>query len=252
MIRSLSQWFDRLWRHVLLKDGSWSREHLGLMMVRDVFWDVLFVCSKYTFWKKLTQALKKSHPNRSCRRRDFFTKNVMLVAVTLGAASETFYMKKPAKKTFRKKKHSNSSIFPTHSFTNTCKNHQKHPDRIWGSLPDSLANRRHNLNTSERQESELPNAVNHQKLGCWSNIQLEEHWNSWKKRMGFMHFISCLLVGLYHTYIWMKQKWHVAFFPGNSGWRFHPRNATFIEPLSGRIPHTNSPLETNTHGKWRF
>ena len=83
-----------------------------------------FVCSKYTFLKKLTQALKRSHPNRSCGRRDLFTKNVMLVAVTLGAASETFYMKKPAKKTFRKKNHSNPSIFPTHSFTNTCKNHQ--------------------------------------------------------------------------------------------------------------------------------
>lgn len=81
--------------------------------------EIFFLCVPSTlFSKKLTQALKRSHQKISCRR-DFFAKNVMLVAVTLGCyiQKNLLYIKnratkkKKEKQPFRKNG-SKSSTFP--------------------------------------------------------------------------------------------------------------------------------------------
>lgn len=115
---------------------------LVLLMYRwTVFWDFLNFCvPSNTFLQKLTQALKRVHPKISCRRGDFFAKNVM--AVTLGVLHlRKVYNQKPChKKTLPGKKHfQKSSIIPN---TFSYKHLQKplettHIASAWGPLPAS-------------------------------------------------------------------------------------------------------------------
>ena len=115
---------------------------LVLLMYRwTVFWDFLNFCvPSNTFLQKLTQALKRVHPKISCRRGDFFAKNVM--AVTLGVLHlRKVYNQKPCPSQTLpgKKQVQNPALFQTHSLTNTCKNHLEttHIASAWGPLPAS-------------------------------------------------------------------------------------------------------------------
>lgn len=124
---------------------------LVLLMYRwTVFWDFLNFCvPSNTFLQKLTQALKRVHPKISCRRGDFFAKNVM--AVTLGVLHlrKVYNQKLCHKNPSRKKTGSKIQHYSKHILLQTpAKTTRKTPTlHLHGvpSPPHSLAKCKENL-----------------------------------------------------------------------------------------------------------
>ena len=151
-----------------------SREDLGVDGGGRCVLRFSFSVFQVHFLQKLTQALKRSHPKISCRRRDFFAKNVM--AVTLGVLHlRKVYNQKPCHKNpSRKKTGSKSSIIPnTFSYKHLQKPLETPTLHLHGgSLPHSPA-KCHNLQKIHPSDRAF-----------LYHTTVEEHWTSWKKTHG--------------------------------------------------------------------